>query len=100
MVFSYARNSCSRNHRRFTLCGHHQVEGHEGKWQNCEQCRDDFATELYVWYGTNEYNFEKLANPPTYEPTHCAGCDKVIRLGVDGYTITPTGTYCTDCVRI
>jgi hypothetical protein len=101
VIFSYARNSCARNHRRYTLCGHHEAECHEGKWQTCKQCRDDFPTEMYVWYGTNEYNFEKLANPPTFAPTHCAGCQKVIRLAVDGYTIEPGGgTYCTDCVRI
>ena len=28
-----------------------------------------------VGYGTaNEYNFEKLPNPPAYEPTRCDGC--------------------------
>jgi hypothetical protein len=93
VIFSYARNSCGRDHRRLTLCGHHEAECHEGKWQTCKQCRDDFATELYVWYGTNEYNFEKLANPPAFQPTHC-------RLAVDGYTMEPAGIYCTDCVRI
>jgi hypothetical protein len=30
VIFSYARNSCSRNHRRFTLCGYHYTEEHEG----------------------------------------------------------------------
>ena len=28
-----------------------------------------FAAEDDVWYGTNEYNFEKLPDPPSYEPT-------------------------------
>jgi hypothetical protein len=27
---------------------------------------------VYLWYGTNEYNFEKLPNPPAYEPTKCS----------------------------
>ena len=69
VLFSYARNSCHRNHRRFTLCAHHHGEGHPGKWQDCPKCRADFETEIFVGYGTNEYNFEKLPNPPAYEPT-------------------------------
>ncbi len=31
--------------------------------------RESFETEMYVYYGTNEYNFEVLENPPEYEPT-------------------------------
>jgi len=41
---------------------------------------------MYVWYGTNEYNFEKLADPPTYAPTHCDNCGAVIRLALESYT--------------
>jgi len=54
-------------------------------------------TEMYVWYGTNEYNFEKLENPPAYEPTHCAACGKVISLGEDGYTQLGDKFWCDDC---
>jgi hypothetical protein len=64
VLFSYARNSCHRNHRRYTLCAYHHNERHAGTWQACPKCRADFLTEIYVWYGTNEYNFEKLVNPP------------------------------------
>jgi hypothetical protein len=96
-LFSYARNSCSRNHRRFTLCGHHSEEGHEGRWQDCAKCRDDIETEMYVYYGTNEYNFEKLPNPPTFEPTHCASCGKVINLGEGGYSRSGSKYTCMDC---
>jgi len=32
---------------------------------------------MYVYYGTNEYNFIKLENPPRYAPTCCAGCRRV-----------------------
>jgi len=31
--FSYARNSCYRNHRLYTLCGYHYAEGHPGDWK-------------------------------------------------------------------
>ena len=97
VLFSYARNSCSRNHRRFTLCGFHSGEGHKGHWKDCKKCRASFQTEIYVWYGTNEYNFEKLENPPHYEPTLCDRCGVVIKLGTDGYSVGPKGTICERC---
>ena len=53
-LFSYTRNSCFRNHRRFTLCGSHNTEGHDGHWKDCSQCREDIETELYVYFGTND----------------------------------------------
>jgi hypothetical protein len=97
VMFSYAPNSCSRNHWRYTLCGFHFKEGHKGSWQDCKKCRKDFETEMYVYYGTNEFNFEKLANPPAFEPTRCATCNKVIKLGEDGYSISKDGTFCMNC---
>lgn len=98
VMFSYARNSCSRNHRRFTLCGFHNVEEHAGDWKRCNECRDSFDTEDYVWYGTNAYNLEKLHNPPHYEPTHCFQCNTIIHRGDEGYTQMPNGTFlCEAC---
>ena len=89
---------CYRSHQRYTLCTHHFAEGHAGKWQTCVKCRDDFKTEMYVWYGTNEHNLEKLENPPSFEPTLCAGCGKRIRLSVDAHSISPDGRYrCDEC---
>ncbi len=97
-LFSYARNSCSRNHRRFTLCGVHHLEAHTGDWKSCVACREYFAElEMYVYYGTNEYNFEKLDNPPAYAPTHCGGCGKVITLSENGYSVGPEGYRCEGC---
>lgn len=97
VLFSYARNSCSRNHRRFTLCGFHHAEGHTGRWQDCAQCRDAFETETYVHYGNNEYNFETLPNPPAYDPTHCHQCGRVIPLGEGGYSVAGGDYYCGRC---
>ena len=99
VMFSYARNSCSRNHRRFTLCGYHKTEDHSGKWQTCKKCFDSFKHELemYVWYGTNKYNFTKLENPPLYKPTYCAKCGNQIVLPDGGYS-TLCGVYrCENC---
>jgi len=97
VMFSYARNSCSRNHRRYTLCGYHFAEDHPGDWKTCPECREDIETEMYVYYGTNEYNFEKLENPPEYEPTRCAKCRKVISLGTDGYSMKGGEYFCMEC---
>lgn len=98
VLFSFARNSCVRNHDRYTLCAFHAHEGHRGKWAVCQRCRRDFDTEDYVWYGTNEYNFVKLQNSPKFKPTHCAKCDLIIRRGEDCYTETPKGKYiCERC---
>jgi len=52
---------------------------------------------MYVYYGTNEYNFEKLTNPPAFEPTRCAQCGKVIKLGEDGYSRKGDKYSCMDC---
>ncbi len=99
VLFSYARNSCHRNHRRFTLCAYHHGEGHPGKWQDCLKCRADFQTEIYVGLGTNEYNFEKLPNPPAYEPTRCDACGTVVNLNDGGYSQGPKGLLCEKCTR-
>jgi len=97
VMFSYARNSCSRNHDRYTLCGYHFNEGHIGDWKDCPKCRKAFDTEMYVYYGTNEYNFEVLPNPPAYEPTKCVDCGKVIALGTDGHSFSADGYRCDRC---
>lgn len=100
VLFSYARNSCSRNHQRYTLCGYHFNEEHAGDWRECGSCREELGTEMYVWYGTNDYNFVKLENPPSYEPTLCAKCRKRIRLSEDGYSMKGGKYYCMRCSGI
>lgn len=97
VLFSYAQNSCYRNHNRYTLCSFHQNEGHKGDWKECQECRKSFETEMYVWYGTNEYNFEKLANPPEYEPTKCSKCGNIIKLGEDDYIELGRQYFCEKC---
>lgn len=97
VMFSYARNSCSRNHDRYTLCGSHYNEEHPGRWQECSKCKEAFEVEMYVYYGTNEYNFQKLSNPPKFKPTHCAECKRVINLGEGGYSMRGNNYYCMRC---
>jgi len=95
--FSFARNSCSRNHGRFTLCAFHLNEGHPGLWQECGECRKQFEPELYVYYGTNEYNFAILPDPPAFAPTLCSSCGERIALGEGGYSIRKGKYFCTRC---
>jgi hypothetical protein len=100
VLFSYARNSCSRNHRRFTLCGWHHTEGHRGSWKTCARCPRDFVTEIYVYFGTNEYNFERLENPPAYEPTRCSRCRRVVVLSEGGYSRLGPDVWCETCTEL
>jgi len=96
-MFSFAHNSCSRNHRRYTLCGLHSNEEHAGDWKNCTQCREGMNIEMYVYFGTNEYNFEALPDPPAFEPTKCADCGKVIVLGDSSFSCSTSGYRCDSC---
>ncbi len=100
VMFSYARNSCFRNHDRYTLCGYHHTEEHDGHWKNCPQCRKAIETEMYVYFGTNEYNFERLEDPPEYEPTRCAKCNAIIVLSEEGYSTKGEAYYCQKCTEI
>ncbi|MCP4712349.1 MAG: hypothetical protein GY869_27320 [Planctomycetes bacterium] len=97
VMFSYARNSCYRNHSRFTLCGYHHVEDHPGDWKNCPKCREDIETEMYVYFGTNEYNFEKLKNPPAYQPKKCSQCGSAIVVSEGGYSQRGDEYWCAKC---
>ena len=52
---------------------------------------------MYVYYGTNEYNFEKLKNPPEYKPTKCEQCKTIINLGEDAFSMKGGKYFCYDC---
>ena len=97
-LFSFSRNSCARNHDRYTVCGTHHAEEHEGDWKACSECREHYPKlEMFVWAATNEFNFTKLENPPSFEPTHCGECKRVIRLSDEGYSIKGRDYFCTTC---
>ena len=96
-LFSHANNSCSRNHRRQTLCGFHAAEEHAGTWQECVRCKSEIDGEMYVYYGTNDYNFELLPNPPNFEPTLCSKCGRRIVLSEGGYSQLGDQYTCLSC---
>ena len=57
----------------------------------------ELEPEMYAWYVTNEFNFEKLANPPSFEPTLCEGCGNRIVLPEGGYTLAKGKYWCERC---
>lgn len=97
VLFSYARNSCLRNHDNYTICSYHHNNEHEGDWLTCQKCIADFDTEDYVDMATNEYNFVKLQNPPHFDPTLCSKCGAVIKRADGGYTQLGTEYTCGKC---
>ena len=98
VMFSYDKNSCHRNHDQYTLCAYHSHNEHTGDWKGCKECEESLGTEMYVWHGTNEYNFDVLENPPAYEPTKCSKCGIVIKLTTDSYSMSGGDQYwCEKC---
>jgi hypothetical protein len=57
-----------------------------------------YPTEMYVYYGTNKWNFEVLENPPAYEPTKCSVCGAVIVLSKGGYSKFGDEHKCGKCM--
>jgi len=100
-MFTYSNVSCTRNHRRYTVCGYHHTEGHEGHWQNCEKCRSSFRSrEDLAGKGTSSFNFreDKWEDAPTFEPTKCTKCSRIIKLGSEAHSMVQGGYQCAKCV--
>ena len=92
-IFSYAKNSCYRNHDRYTLCSTHYHEGHTGRWQDCKKCKDDIDLPNYNYFGTNEYNFEVLENVEKCIMS-CVNCGFTTDSMEDFAYQTSKGYYC------
>jgi hypothetical protein len=108
-----ASNSCSQNHLRLTLCGHHFLSKHPGEVNDCSLCKGAFEEEIYTYLKTNEYNINTPHAPrkkktpilvpdnhPESEYGKCAQCNKQIDLADDSYTIKDNRFYCTDCMPL
>ena len=93
VVFSYATNSCHRNHRRYTICSAHNEGEHKGKWQSCKKCKSEYPIEKYVDFATNDFNFEKLKNPPKIS-IQCVYCGFKSNTAQDFSFQTSNGWYC------
>ena len=100
VVFSYARNSCYRNHDHYTICSHHHQKKHKGRWQDCMACKEECELPEYVEFGTNEYNFEALQNPDRVTVT-CFNCGFTAN-SLEKFALqTSTGRYCVkeECIE-
>lgn len=100
VIFSYETNSCYRNHDRYTLCAYHYHQQHSDEWQECKKCKEEIPLENYIEFATNEFNFEKLTNPPKVT-IKCAKCGfKSNSVGDFPYQ-TSKGFYCykTKCQK-
>ena len=98
LIFNTNSVSCHRNHDRYTLCSIHFHQAHEGTWQDCEECKKNMKPEIYIWHGTNEFNFEKLKEIPKFEPTKCLKCQRVINLGREPYAVIGDQYECFHCL--
>lgn len=102
-LHSFAKNSCYRNHHRYTLCSIHSTEHPEvgDDWRECEKCRDQYNdTESYVGAGTSRFNFQedRWDGAPTFEPTYCSQCQRMIKLNCDGHMWNSGGiVQCEAC---
>jgi len=92
-TFSFERNSCYRNHSKYTVCSNHFESRHKGPWQECQKCKDEIILPYYVEMGTNEHNFVVLENPEQVQ-IRCVNCDFVgSSINEFSYT-TSKGFYC------
>ena len=102
-MFTYARNSCWRNHHRYTICGSHYREGHGGDWKTCANCRDVLDTEDYVSNSTSIWNFldgGRLENPPKFDETKCSQCGVQVKKSLSGYSMKGDDIYCNACTTM
>jgi len=97
-MFSFSRVSCHRNHDRYTLCSYHHNNSHEGDWQTCEKCKEDIEAEMINWYGTNDYNFVKMKNPPSFVPHKCVRCGHEINMGEESHMGFGDKLVCCNCL--
>ena len=57
---TFLKNSCRRNHDKYTFCGQHSREKHIGDWKKCKICKNQNSDVDYTNLSTNNFNFEKL----------------------------------------
>ena len=103
-LISHARNSCARDHSKYTICHLHNLNEHSDAtchWRDCKECREFFLPDLesYVSAGTSAFNFAEdlWEDPPRFEPTLCTRCEKVVKLNCDEYSVKGGKILCWEC---
>ena len=88
ILCSFTLNSCMRNHSKYTICGAHYGNFHEGEWKTCQRCRrDKNLKNIYDDHATNKFNFVK-SELVEKRDIFCCSC------GLVSYELAD----CVDCV--
>jgi len=99
-----SRPECAYMHDRYTVCSTHHHERHDDStdWRECRQCRVYFADmEGLVGMGTSSFNFseDQWDGAPSFDPTYCSKCERLIKLNSEAYTTLPDGKSSKVCQR-
>lgn len=100
VLMSFSRDFCSRSHGRYTRCGFHTNEGHEGDWRTCDQCDAERTPGVVCWYETNGYNFTpgvRRERGALYTQA-CTSCGKRIHTGMEEFSFGARGVQCGPCL--
>eukprot|EP01029_Cantina_marsupialis_P004273 TRINITY_DN1430_c0_g2_i4.p1 TRINITY_DN1430_c0_g2~~TRINITY_DN1430_c0_g2_i4.p1 ORF type:complete len:252 (-),score=47.48 TRINITY_DN1430_c0_g2_i4:595-1350(-) len=102
-MFSRSRDFCIRNHSRYTLCGYHYGEDHDGDWRECAKCIEEHGCGKAIsWYGTNGWNctpmLEKDIKKDDMLTEKCVGCEKRIMTGWEAHSPSVGGVSCQMCM--
>ena len=77
-MFSYARNSCHRNHNHYTLCAHHRNRReHEGDWKSVRAMPEQLYDRRLYLIKTSKCRLRRL--PDIFRPAFYERRIKCIR---------------------
>lgn len=104
VLMTYERNSCARNHSRYSMCSTHHNERHSGSWKTCQRCRGNYDPYDYYTYGTNSPDVPSRSNfpddvldePPPPLPC-CAQCGRSVDTATEGHSFGAEGLTCMRC---
>jgi len=103
---SFQRDLCPRSHERYTACGAHATESHEGDWRTCARCEKEFGgppgsvrAASLVWRRFNGFNCTPGLPLPkgTMLTGPCEKCGGRIAPGFEGTIIARGMTMCMAC---
>lgn len=95
-ALTYPRETCSRAHRKYTLCSYHYHFRHAAPdWRECTQCAENKMT----WLSHNGYNFTPLTHPPKGRmfTQRCSTCYRRIHQGFDVFSVVDGQLKCKTC---
>lgn len=104
VLMSYGRNSCSRNHNRYTNCSNHNQAGHAGRWQDCAACKNGYDEYDWWTFGSNPPDLAACCNfpddvlqGPRPSLPLCSGCRRPVDTATEAHSFGATGLCCMAC---